>query len=596
MTPPIHRARLGLWPALTVVAALSLYAACGDDEPTSPSASAGCVTDADCLPSQWCTESGLCLSPPGRMPPDAGTRPPPTSDVVVHNDTTATAPDIVQQDTPDLVPDTTPPEVTFTSPEAGEEGVAVPVTIKVTLSEPVAANTVASQTFKLIDPLGGDIPCTLKLDPTGTLVTMTPETETWHHASPYTVEVGPITGILADLAGNKLVGTHRFTFYTVGHPNTESYATIAANYAPLISTGTTEGYPQAQVPVAFDADGDWDGSNNKNWVASETEIVLPSVYYSVTETFTHYFIHYAYLFPWVAHPTAGYGHANGSSGAMVTVEKAAGGIPERPISVTTYSKEKGTEVNWTYGTTESAVIAGVATQEGTTETTGWDAMKDITAVYSQNDLFPGGRFHAYISAGDHESCLWIHEPASALDTHCKLNAGIKAGLTTLELEWKGGIPTPVNKTEGGWPYAMSDVEGVDTFGYALLPIETTLWPRRLEVGSEKVWGGTFNYGAAADRPAPASALPSSFVDPVDDIDTALGRPVWAWDHNAPGVESGVGKGWMGVDPAWYIWHRHYPFASDKLAWNAETLSGFAVDYCFNIYAGIDVRTTAPSCL
>ncbi|MEE2780350.1 MAG: hypothetical protein VYE15_07495, partial [Myxococcota bacterium] len=173
---------------------------------------------------------------------------------------------------------------------------------------------------------------------------------------------------------------------------------------------------------------------------------------------------------------------------------------------------------------------------------------------------------------------------------------VKAGLTTLELEWKGGIPTPVNKGETGWPYSMADVEGVDAFGYALLPIETTLWPRRLEVGDEKVWGATFSYNADPGRPEPAGVLPSSFVDPIDDIDTALGRPVWAWDHNAPGIESGVSKGWLGVDPAWYVWTRHYPYASDKIPWNTDTLSGYAVNYCFNIYAGIDVRTTAPSCL
>ena len=82
----------------------------------------------------------------------------------------------------------------------------------------------------------------------------------------------------------------------------------------------------------------------------------------------------------------------------------------------------------------------------------------------------------------------------------------------------------------------------------------------------------------------------------DDIDTALGRPLWAWDHNAPGVESGVGKGWMGVDPAWYLWHRHYPYAYDKVPWNIDTGLGLSVDYCFNVYADIDVRTTDPNCL
>ena len=285
------------------------------------------------------------------------------------------------------------------------------------------------------------------------------------------------------------------------------------------------------------------------------------------------------------------------SGLMVVVEKATAEQGERPIAVVTYTKEKSLEENRTFGTSESGLIAGAIDLEGTTESLGWDSLLDMEAVYSQADLFPDNRFASYIADGTYQSCAWIHEPGvGGLDGHCQMNAGVKANLGTLELAYLGGIPTPLNKVDGKWPTGLdADGNPLEPFGYALVSLPDELWPLRLMVQEDQLFGGTFSYDPDDGRPGDGLVLPSSFVDPIDPNDNALGRPPWAWDHDAAGPVSPVKKGWLGLDPAWYLWRRHMPYNTDKQPFNETTQVGLGVDYCFNPYLGIDVRTTEPLC-
>jgi hypothetical protein len=71
---------------------------------------------------------------------------------------------------------------------------------------------------------------------------------------------------------------------------------IAAEFAPVFYQGLGE-YPRADYITNFDFDGDWKGDNNwKN--LDDTSLTLRAwVYYSVVETTTHYFVHYAVFHP-----------------------------------------------------------------------------------------------------------------------------------------------------------------------------------------------------------------------------------------------------------------------------------------------------------
>lgn len=71
---------------------------------------------------------------------------------------------------------------------------------------------------------------------------------------------------------------------------------IAAQFAPVIYQGLGD-QPRFDYLTNFDFDGDWKGDNN--WVnAGNNRYPLRAyVYYSVIETTTHYFVHYAFFHP-----------------------------------------------------------------------------------------------------------------------------------------------------------------------------------------------------------------------------------------------------------------------------------------------------------
>lgn len=71
---------------------------------------------------------------------------------------------------------------------------------------------------------------------------------------------------------------------------------IAARFAPIIHQGLGE-QPRSDYITNFDFDGDWRGDNNWQNTDNKSYPLLAYVYYSVLETETHYFIHYASFHP-----------------------------------------------------------------------------------------------------------------------------------------------------------------------------------------------------------------------------------------------------------------------------------------------------------
>lgn len=71
---------------------------------------------------------------------------------------------------------------------------------------------------------------------------------------------------------------------------------IAAQFAPLFYQGLGE-EPRADYITNFDFDGDWRGDNNWQHLEDRTRPLRAYIYYSVAETATHYFVHYAYFHP-----------------------------------------------------------------------------------------------------------------------------------------------------------------------------------------------------------------------------------------------------------------------------------------------------------
>jgi hypothetical protein len=71
---------------------------------------------------------------------------------------------------------------------------------------------------------------------------------------------------------------------------------IAGQFAPVLYQGLGND-PRADYITNFDFDGDWKGDNNWNNLDDRSYPLRAYVYYSVSETPTHYFVHYTFFHP-----------------------------------------------------------------------------------------------------------------------------------------------------------------------------------------------------------------------------------------------------------------------------------------------------------
>lgn len=82
----------------------------------------------------------------------------------------------------------------------------------------------------------------------------------------------------------------------VSQPSNPVHKQIAGRFAPIFYQGLGES-PRSDYITNFDFDGDWKGDNNW-WNLDNRAFPLRAyLYYSLTETTTHYFIHYALFHP-----------------------------------------------------------------------------------------------------------------------------------------------------------------------------------------------------------------------------------------------------------------------------------------------------------
>jgi len=561
---------------LGLCAAAALGASCGDDDVSSDSKNDVPLFDGD-----------------GSFPDGTTDATGTTNDATTTRDTSD-----VRDTTPgDLIPDIDPPVVLSTTPAGGADNVALPLTVTIVLNEPVYAPRVSAANIKLLDWLDNEIPGTPTLSADGKTITWKPTQNNQQLASSYTILLkGGANFGLTDLAGNSIPNDQRFTFTTANYPSQDAYQALAAKYAPTIHSGVSADLnAQMQVPTKVDGDGDWNVENNRAWITNGATQLIPAVYYSVTETRTHYFIAYVLYWPYIKleppEPT-NVSHTNGSSGVLIVVEKARGEIAERPIGAWTYWKELNREENFAFATTESDLVPGE-------DSAGSGSLK---AELAQATLFPDNRLQLYVSPGYHRSCIkdWAE---GGVTPACPWTSEQQNG-DTLVFAYLGGSPTPVVKKEGVWPSDMSDVDGdPESFGYALIPMWSSLWPRRFATGEGAVYTPTtFTYTADSGRPGANLELTARYLETLGSDLTAYGRPFWAWEWDPASsgpndLIDAVTQGQMALDPAFYVWERHHRAgkANGLTDYVEATGVGYSLDYCFNGYAVLDVRTTDPKC-
>ena len=112
----------------------------------------------------------------------------------------------------------------------------------------------------------------------------------------------------------------------------EAYRDLAEHWAPTIYQDVNTTYlTRADIPTAFNYDGDWNGGNN--WENLENYPQIPSAYFSVRETLTYYFIEYDFYYPRDDGPISLEKHENDLEGCIferfLTFEMQAGWRPPR---------------------------------------------------------------------------------------------------------------------------------------------------------------------------------------------------------------------------------------------------------------------------
>jgi len=298
---------------------------------------------------------------------------------------------------------------------------------------------------------------------------------------------------------------------------------VAARFAPVFHQALAE-HPRGDYITNFDFDGDWDGTNNWDHADDRSFKLKGYIYYSVAETPTHYFIHYAVF------------HARDYKGGDTN-----GVIYSKLLREGARILSRGAEPS---GKLAEAVSAHENDMEGAlivVEKQGKDlAAARIVFV----ETLHHNMFSRYVPVGS-------DRPAEGRFTadgqHVELYVEPKGhGIVPWEMH--------ADKPEKGWlvySYAAraDDPETVTggLVGYDLLPISTTLWPKARDADTQTYAlfrdFGTMSIsilsgGAAVVKKVVLGSLASAFHGKVGGVNVA--RPPWGWvsnDHldDPPGI-------------------------------------------------------------
>jgi hypothetical protein len=316
---------------------------------------------------------------------------------------------------------------------------------------------------------------------------------------------------------------------------------IASQFAPVFRQGLGDKRRHDYI-TNFDFDGDWRGDNNWNNADDARFPQRAYVYYAVSETPTHFLIHYA-----VFHPRD---YKGGSARGAVLSEIIREGV------------RRGGRYDPT-GLSGEAVLAHENDMEGCLVVAAKAGDKVSAARVVFVETLAHDRFLKYVVAGGGESGKRAFE-----------EVGLESGRPELYVEAKGHGVLAFNGGEKQMPSNGSLVykftgraddpekSSAVEVGYALLPISTTLWPRA-RGGVNQTYGAAYQYGmrsfsaaqnsrrAVKRRNVQLGNLGAAFRG--DEGAPNAARPPWAWFDRG---ERGQARGEWFFDPAATV-KRHF---------------------------------------
>lgn len=556
--------------SLLMIVLLAFASACSESE------RATCGDQSDCDDDQICRQ-GVCIVPSTaqcEQPSDCAAgyicvanqcaRAQTEGDTGVGEDDTGdntdvwSPPDTEDHDVP---PDTSNPRVVSVFPTDGALNVETNTEIKVTFNKRMDHQTKLNHfSLKLRDPDGRDVTeVSLSYDEATETASITP-TKPLRAAARYEIIVTPD---LADEAGNSLYQRYTFFFYTRHNPPTE-HKTLAEMFAPVIYQGvsnTTGTGPNTDIPTRVDFDGDLIANNNKTNAGAVTANISAHVYYHVTETESHYFVHYVLYYPARSYTAPVSVHEHDLTGINVTVDKET---LEVLLVEGLLAEDTSLDPILSYRPESSLIRA-----QGET----------LRLVRVPDDAFEdGGKFPLFITSGRHIPCNWfVRGGETAGVNRCPANTQ----------QFPGGNDRGVVLRQGESPQRFADATvnaatGLKEMTYKLLPFVDTFWLNRSDFNCGLY--ATYNEYKPDSRASGISARPVGAEEGKPLIlpnklctndQISFGKLPFAWNK----YDTYSGGQWF-LDPAFRVFSQY----------NLPSGTEISADYCQNIFFNIDNRT------
>ncbi len=324
---------------------------------------------------------------------------------------------------------------------------------------------------------------------------------------------------------------------------------IAAEYAPIFYQGLGD-KPQYDYLARFDFDGDWRGDNN--WANADKALDTGAyVYYSVCETATHYFIHYA-----VYHPRDYKG--GDKKGALLgeLLRQGADIVKDRDPT----------------GILDEVTLAHENDMEGCLVVVEKSAAQAVFV-----ETLSHNKFKRYVPESDAKSefaRVELDEKRPRLHIEPK-GHGIEA------YDEAGEKPVKDRKVllyQVGAKAGKSSATQESAVNYELLPIITTLWPNAAKAPN-LTYGATNDYATITvgtekgDKKVKLGKLGAAFLGKVGAVNAA--RPPWGW-FDSDERDQPLGQ-WF-FDPARAV-QRHFKLGEK-----------FSVAYTRQPFLGIGIET------
>ena len=309
---------------------------------------------------------------------------------------------------------------------------------------------------------------------------------------------------------------------TFGQNTKGSDYEIAARFAPVLYQALGDD-PRADLITNFNFDGDWRGDNNWEHTADKRFSLKTYIYYSVSQTQTHYFVHYA-----VFHPRDYKGGQQTGRMLSEILRKGADALgtndPTGLLSKATVAHENDME-----GCLVVVPKGDTADRTVYLET----VAHNFFPKFSTAEERPRGV--DVLRLDGERPRLYIEPKGHGISAYEGNEEVSRSRFVVYRYEGKADDPEKTTEID---------------VGYDLLAIKDTLWSKAVGVSAKKgpTYGDTIDYapvsialdvaGKLTTRKVDPGALGSAFLGKEGGVNMA--RPPWGWfdlDHRSdpPGI-------------------------------------------------------------